>query len=497
MDNENKTERGFGRKMTLADKIKCTFWCVAILLFTVWVASFWVLILLPFVVDVYWTHFIPWSWWRGIKNRLVREVMSWVDAIVFAIAAIWVLQNFFFQNFQIPTTSLEKTMLAGDYLLVSKCHYGPRVPMTPLSLPIFQHTIELFGKKFGKSYIEHPQVAYRRVPGLTEIKRGNIVVFNYPCGDSVIVNEPEVDYYQVRNYYVNGLKMSQQQFESAVGPVMRRPVDRRENYVKRCVGLPGETIQIVERQLYVDGQEYKNPDEMQQQYYVYTNSPLAKIPNSYWHNLGIYTHGRSGSSTVESDVYEIVDSEQTGPDLTVRAQYLNIQPDSLTGQYNHLYSVNLTAAKAAKVAQRKDVSLVVLEPTKFQYYEGIFPQSPLFRWQQNNFGPLWIPKKGEQVELNAENEALYGRCIRVYEGNTLTSDGQGNYKLNGVPATTYTFQMDYYWMMGDNRDHSLDSRFWGFVPEDHIVGTPLFIWISIDPENGDWRWDRLFKSVDE
>jgi signal peptidase I len=145
--------------------------------------------------------------------------------------------------------------------------------------------------------------------------------------------------------------------------------------------------------------------------------------------------------------------------------------------------------------KKKEVAWVRFEPTEMQSFADVFPQSPLFRWQQNNFGPLWIPKKGESIELTPETEALYGRCIRVYEGNTLTRNEQGQYLLNGEVATNYTFQLDYYWMMGDNRDNSLDSRFWGFVPESHIVGTPLFIWISIDQETGEWRWDRLFKKV--
>ncbi len=489
MENNQNNERGFNRQMTLSDKIKCTLWCIAVVLFSIWMGSFYVLLLLPFVVDIYWTHFIPWSWWRGIENRFLREIMSWIDAIVFAILAVWVLQNFICQNFQIPTTSLEKTMLAGDYLLVSKFHYGPRIPMTPLSLPLFQHTITIGNTNLGKSYIEHPQLPYERMAGLTQIKRGNIVVFNYPNGDSIIVNSPEIDYYQVRDYYMGGIGMSQAQFEKTVGEITTRPVDRRENYVKRCVGLPGETIQIVDRQLYVNGEEFVNPKEMQQMHFVYTNSPSAIIPTSFWRNLGVYI---KGNGTVNADVREMVDNE-----FSYVVEQMHILPDSATGQYNHLYCVNLTAEKAEKVAQRKDVAWVCLEPTAFQSASGVFPGSPLFQWTQNNFGPLWIPKKGEKIELNAENEALYGRCIRVYEGNTLTHDSEGNYQVNGEASNTYTFKMDYYWMMGDNRDNSLDSRFWGFVPEDHIVGTPLFIWISVDPETGNFRWDRLFKAVKE
>ncbi len=488
MANEQKIERGFHRPMTLGDKIKCALWSVAVVLFAVWMSSGWPLVLLPFVADVYWTKFIPWDWWKGIKNGFVREIFSWLDAIVFAIVAVWVLQNFFFQNFTIPTTSLEKTMLAGDYLLVSKYDYGPRVPMTPLALPVFQHTIEVGGVRLGKSYLDHPQVPYRRMPGLSEVKRGDIVVFNYPAGDSVLADYPDQDYYLVRNQLMGHQRMSRRQFEAAVGPVIVRPVDRRENYVKRCIGLPGETLQIIDRQVYINGEAMQNPSELQQMYLVYTNSPSAEIHNSVWKKLGIYTKGNG--TTLSPDVAEI-----TGENLHFIAGSLEFEPDSVTGKFNHLYRVNLTAAKAAQVAARPDVAWIVLEPLKLQSGADVFPAHPLFHWKTNNFGPLWIPKAGETVELNDENVALYGRCITTYEGNTLAKNPDGTYELNGASATNYTFRMDYYWMMGDNRDNSLDSRYWGFVPEDHIVGTPLFIWISIDQETGEWRWDRLLKRV--
>ena len=487
-ENQENTERGLKRQMTLSDKIKCTFWSVIVLLFCLWMSSAWPLVLLPFVVDLYWTHYNRWDWWKSIENKFLRELMSWVDAIVFAIVAVWVLQNFFFQNFQIPTTSLEKTMMAGDYLLVSKYHYGPRIPMTPLSLPIFQHTITLGSKNLCKSYIEKPQLGYRRMPGLGQVSRGDIVVFNYPMGDSIMVNHPEEDYYQSKHYLMNVQGYSQEQFDRIAGPVFCRPVDRCENYVKRCIGLPGETLLIKERQVYIDGEAMQDPVELQQMRLVYTKAPNAVITNTYWHNLGVYTRGNG--STLSPDVYEY------SPDQVAQiAPFLHIEPDSISGKYNHLYRVNLTVAKAEKLAEKQEVAWVIYEPMEMQDASGVFPKSKLFHWHHNNFGPLWIPKRGESIDLTPETEALYGRCIRVYEHNTLTRDAQGQYLLNGEPASSYTFQMDYYWMMGDNRDNSLDSRFWGFVPESHIVGTPLFVWISIDQETGQWRWDRLFKKV--
>lgn len=490
MDNkiDNKEpKRGFGRQMTTGDKLKCAFWCVAIILFALWMASFMPLLLIPFVVDIYWPHFIPWTWWHTIENRFLREIMSWIDAIVFAVVAVWVLQNFFFQNFQIPTTSLEKTMMAGDYLLVSKYEYGPRKPMTPLSLPVFQHTIDLFGLKLGKSYLEHPQMEYGRMPGLRDINRGDIVVFNYPMGDSIMSNNPEGDYYrEVKRLRALGFTAEQQRH--ALGEVTCRPVDRRENYVKRCVGLPGETLKIVDRQVYINDEAIENPENMQSVYLVYTNG--SSISNSYWKSLGIYTKG--SEPVLDPDVWEITDESA----VRFFLGRMGVELDSAS-QVNPMYRVNMTQAKAEAVARRKDVVKVALRPLDYEVLtsDGVFPDHPAFGWHPSNFGPLWIPQAGKSIELNEENEVLYGRCIRTYEKNTLEKDSAGNYILNGAVATSYTFTMDYYWMMGDNRDNSLDSRYWGFVPEDHIVGTPLFIWMSINQETGEFRWDRLFKGV--
>jgi len=486
-NSENNTKRGFGRKMTIGEKIKCIFWCVVILLFALWMVSFWPLLLLPFAIDIYWTCFIPWTWWHGIKNKFLREVMSWVDAIVFAIVAVWILQNFFFQNFQIPTTSLEKTMMAGDYLLVSKYEYGPRKPMTPLSLPVFQHTIDIFGAKLGKSYLEHPQVDYERMAGLRDINRGDIVVFNFPLGDSIMTNNPEGDYYrEVKRLRALGFNSEQQRH--ALGEVFCRPVDRRENYVKRCVGLPGETLKIIDRQVYINDEAIDNPENMQSVYLVYTNGSV--ISSSYWKNLGIYTRGNN--TVLDPDVWEVTDTAE----VKFYLNRMGVELDS-THQIHPMYRVNMTQAKADIVAQRKDVVKVGLRPLEYEMLisDGVFPDHPSFNWHPSNFGPLWIPQAGQSIELNEETVALYGRCIRTYEKNMLERDAEGHYLLNGYIASTYTFKMDYYWMMGDNRDNSLDSRYWGFVPEDHIVGTPLFIWMSIDQETGDFRWDRLFKGV--
>ena len=490
MSESNENLRGFGRKMTTGDKVKLTIWIVLIILFGVWMASWIPFLAILYVLDLYWWHFINWDWWKNIKNGLLRNVMSWVDAIVFALCAVWVLQNFFFQNFQIPTTSLEKTMLAGDYLLVSKFHYGPRVPMTPLSLPLFQHSITIGSSNLGKSYIEKPQVDYRRMPGLTEMERYDIVVFNYPNGDTVCTKCENPDYYTLcRAYGRERVWNDKKNF----GEVVYRPVDRRENYVKRLVGMPGETLQIIDRQVMIDGKPLDEPKYLQHQYLVLGKGPITE---TYWRKeLGVYTKGNG--STLDKDVELLQDMSLY--------EHLGIEADSVTKVLPPLYKANMTREmvekleKSGKVQWVQDYSNVYVDTPG-----SVYPQNELSDWTSTNYGPLWIPKRGASIKLTDDNVILYGRCIRSYEQNLKTGKGQGNelvrvgkdkYELNGKPAMEYSFQMDYFWMMGDNRDNSLDSRFWGFVPEDHIVGTPLFVWFSINQETGDFRSDRWFKRV--
>jgi len=472
MGENNEKERGFGRKMTTSDKVKCAFWCVVVVLFAVWMVSWVPLLVLPFVVDLYWTKFIKWDWWKSIKNGFLRGVMSWVDAIVFAVVAVWILQNFFFQNFQIPTTSLEKTMLAGDYLLVSKYHYGPRVPMTPLSLPLFQHTISIGGKDLGKSYIETPQIPYKRMAGLRDVERYDIVVFNYPNGDTVATKCQDDDYYRLKFHNgVHALHTDKGQF----GEIVYRPVDRRENYVKRCVGLPGDELQIIDDQVFINGTQLENPRYLQHNCLIVTK-PGNILADRTWRNLGVYN----------SDLYEITNTQVN--------LSLGLEPDSITGENSRVYLAPLTEEMKAKLLQLKTVQSILPVPAEFFGKDYVFPLSESNRWTRSNYGPIFIPKKGSTVELTPENIALYERCIKVYENNDFKVEN-GVCKINGVESKEYTFKMDYYWMMGDNRDNSADSRYWGFVPEDHIVGTPLFIWLSIDKETGAWRKDRILKRV--
>ena len=418
------------------------------LLFLVWVESWWGLIVVPFIFDVYITKKIKWQWWRESPNDATRFIMSWVDALVFALVAVYFINLFFFQNYVIPSSSLEKSLLTGDYLFVSKVSKG-----------------------FG------------------HVELNDIVVFNYPAGDT-ICTAPQYqaqDFYRLAyglgegayaqthgGYLPNLSKMTLQQQRdflaqmyadgrhiidsnpSEYGHIKARPADRRENYVKRCVGLPGQTLQIKNRIIYLDGKANKEPDNVQYSYYVKLRS---QMPLELMDELGISME-----------------------DITS----LN------TSGYLPLTNASVKALKA-----RKDVVesvTLVNDPTTWD----IYPLNGNKGWTRDNYGPVWIPKKGATLKLTMSNIAVYERPIRVYEGNDLQVKN-GKIYINGKEAKYYTFKMDYYWMQGDNRHNSLDSRYWGFVPEDHIVGKPIFIWWSHDPDHSGFsgiRWSRLFRFVD-
>ena len=452
------------------------------LLFIIWLKSWLGIVVIPFIFDAYITKKIPWTWWKKSKNKTVLTVMGWVDAIVFALVAVYFVNLYFFQNYVIPSSSLEKSLLVGDYLFVSKMSYGARVPQTPLHMPLTQHTMPIFN---CKSYLEWVKWDYKRVDGLGKVQLNDIVVFNFPAGDSVATALQAEDiyrlsyqagkelskpidmsglsqedqrlvfdyYYQVGRKYINDNPQS-------FGEIVVRPVDRRENYVKRCVGLPGQTLQIKNRVIYLDGKANKEPDNVQYRYFVHTKGML---PDDLCHELGISKEDLAGYYTDES-----------------------------------VYNMPLTAKAKDALLARKDI-VTAIENTPDDDAGGLYPLNKLTGWTVDNYGPIWIPKKGETIELYLDNLPLYERPIHAYEGNALEVK-DGKIFINGEETTHYTFKMDYYWMMGDNRHNSADSRFWGFVPEDHIVGKPIFIWLSLDQDRG-WfdgkiRWSRLFKFVD-
>lgn len=351
------------------------------------------------------------------KKSAGRE---WFDAILFAVVAATLIRGLFIEAYTIPTGSMEKTLLVGDFLFVSKVNYGARAPMTPVAFPFAHHTMPITGTK---AYWEGVKWDYRRLPGFSEVKRNDVVVFNYPM--------------------------------DADAP-LSRPVDKRENYIKRCLAVGGDTIKIVNAQVFLNGKPAEQPQFGEKYYFVQTDG---------------------------TDI-----NPQAIEDLKIEAQRSSADQ----------YIFNMTAEDAEiirKWSNVKEVSLYI-RPAN-EYDSQIFPHDPQFKWNADNFGPLIIPKKGWTVKLDSTNYALYERAISVYEGNKIERKGN-EILINGKKSDTYTFKMNYYWMMGDNRDNSLDSRYWGMVPDDHIVGKALFIWMSWDSNAGFFnkiRWSRIFDGI--
>ncbi len=366
---------------------KLTFWALLYIAWVIWLGNFWWLFGLVIIFDVFITKKVHWNFWkkRYKEGEKKDPVNDWLDAIIFAVIVVTFINIFFFQAFKIPSSSMEKTLYTGDHLFVGKLTYGPRIPQTPLTIPFTHNTI--FGKE---SYSKLIQSDYRRLKGFRKVQRGDIVVFGFPNGDTVLRKAPVEDYYTLCRFYGKKTVISK------LGPIVVRPADKVDHYVKRCVAIPGDTLEVKDGLVWINGEKQK----------VYK---------------GIQFTGRS--EKVQGD------------------------------------------------------------------YREIFPFSPDYTWSRDYFGPLWVPQKGATVRLTSENLPLYRRIIEVYEHSSLEE---------ALAAGEYTFKMDYYFMMGDNRHNSLDSRYWGFVPEDHIVGRPVVVWLSTDsgkrfPRN--IRWKRFLKFV--
>ena len=354
-------------------------------------------------------------WRRSSPKSKTRE---WVDALVFAIVAATIIRTFFIEAFTIPTPSMEKTLMVGDFLFVSKVHYGARTPMTPLSIPFMHQEIPLFG---WKSYSEAWKLPYYRLPGFSSLKRNDIVVFNYPREDD-------------------------------------RPIDKQTHYIKRCVGIPGDTLQIIDRTVMINGERAMLPKKSQ------------------W----------------------IYDIQTSGSGLSDRILRKNDVTDGGPGYMPGEYRYCLTREAAEEVGKIPTVSkMQVFTVPKGLFEEFIYPSDARIRWNMDNYGPIYIPKKGTSIALGPENLSIYRRVITAYEGHSL-EESNGVILIDGKPADKYTFSQDYFFMMGDNRHNSADSRFWGFVPEDHIVGKAVFIWMSWDSKGSflnKIRWSRLFNII--
>ncbi len=398
---------------------------------------------------------------RNYKKGTFRE---WIDAAAFAIVAATLIRTFIFEAYTIPTPSMEKTLLVNDFLFVSKFSYGPRIPNTPLAIPFVHHTLPGANTK---SYLEWITIPYTRWFA-RPVKRNDVVVFNFPVNDTLINDEinygSRVTYYQEIQRRMIMERISEDEARRRVRDqfgdmIITRPVDKRENFIKRCVAIAGDTLQIKNRVIYINGMAQPFPPEHEFKYRVKTSGMLD--PDQL-NGMGI----------------------QDNIDDPNRNQVNQVS--------NTEYQMSLTNGDVASLKMMQGVTSV--EPIVNSGDESIilFPYVAAYNWSEDDYGPIWIPKKGATIQLTPDNIIRYKRSILVYEGNKF-EERNGQYFINDEPATSYTFQMNYYWLMGDNRHNSLDSRFWGFVPEDHVVGKASLIWFSY--ASGP-RWNRIFKPIE-
>ena len=411
----------------LGTSFKVVMFIIATILWSIFVYTIdgeWLYFAPLIAGDVLFWETISWQFWKKKekKEKKKSEIKSWFDAIIFAIIAATILRTFLIEAYTIPTSSMEKSMLIGDFLFVSKIAYGPRVPMTPIAFPLVHHTIPIVGKK---SYSESIQLPYHRMKGLGSIERNDCVVFNWP--------------------------------DEKLG----RPVDKKENYVKRCVGIPGDVIELQDADLIVNSQPQEELDGMKKQ----------------WH-YNVRTQGTGLNPNILYKKYDITEGGY--------------------GRNKNEYNLTLTDNSRDAIKTFPNVTKVERRVEKKEIYtDYIFPHDENYKWNLDNFGPITIPAAGSTIDISTENLSIYQDIIERYEGNKLEIIENEIY-INDKLATTYTFAMNYYWMMGDNRHNSADSRFWGFVPENHIVGKALFVWMSWDKNAKGLkkvRWNRLFRSV--
>ena len=432
------------------------FWSVLYVLWVIWLGNYWWLFGLVPIFDYHITRKVKWLFWKKKykEGEKRNALLDWLDAIIFAVVVVTFINTFFFQAFKIPSSSMESSLLTGDHLFVSKLAYGPKLPQTPLTIP-FTHNV-IAGKE---SYSTLIQNEYKRLKGFGDVETGDYVVFAFPHGDTVLTKFPADDYYTVKRTIGR---------EAAIrnyGPLKARPSDKKDHYVKRCVAVAGDTLEIVNGRVFVNSQAQEIWPGVQNSYTVVTNG--QRINPVLLDKIGLNT----------SELY--FDQSLPGyPAMPLTAEMLE-------------------EAKGIPTVTAVEENIDSYPPDYPDSYVTIFPFSPDYRWTRDNFGPIWIPRKGVTVELTIADLPLYERIISVYEGNDLKV-ADGKIYINSEEAQTYTFKQDYYFMMGDNRHNSLDSRYWGFVPEDHIVGKPALIWLSIDgnkkfPKN--IRWRRFFKFV--
>ena len=433
-----------------------SIWTILYLLWVIWFGKWWLIIGVAVIFDIFITKKVKWAFWKkkykeGEKKNIWLE---WLDAIIFAVVVATFLNVYFFASYMIPTGSMERTLMTGDRLFVSKLSYGPRIAHTPLTIPLTHNVVPVVG---GESYLEWIKAPYRRLAGLSKVKRDDIVVFNWPHGDTVMTKDRMGDYYE--SVRVHGREYT----ISTNGPLIVRPYDKTDNYVKRCVAIAGDSLEIIDGVLYVNGSPQPFYEGRQRTYVVVTNG--TQINSKILDGMG---HGRNtiyyDSTLPGYPVMPLNDKEVES--ISELGNVMDVHP-------NIEYYGDAPIANSLR----------------------IFPFSGEYQWSCDNYGPLWIPQSGVTVSLTLENLPLYRRIITAYEGNTLEIKGK-DIHINGEVSSEYTFKQNYYFMMGDNRHNSLDSRYWGFVPETHIIGTPAVVWFSSDPRGSfprNIRWKRFFK----
>ncbi|MDB2701775.1 signal peptidase I [Flavobacteriaceae bacterium] len=441
--------------------------------------------LVSFGLSIYAANYDPTTVYEKDRSLVPKTWFGeWINAILFAIIAATLVHNYFIQPYIIPTGSLEKTLLIGDFLFVSKFHYGARTPTTAIAFPMVHDTLPLVK---SKSYLDFPQLPYFRLPGFKEVQRNEIVVFSWPADT-------------VRQFFVK---------EKGV----RKPIDKKSNYVKRCVGIPGDTLEVVDGFVYINGKQSILPERAKTQYVHYAYNAkgvssrklneegikdftrkyrIENITQQSYNEIIPYIHGR-----ISNDINNfIVITPPAGLPPKLIGQ-LRLRVKEILEPSKELV---LTIAEAALLNERELFDSLVRKVSRVKTPNtSIFPNSLPYDWNEDNFGPIVLPKAGATVNLNEDNLPLYKKIIREYENNSLDLQ-EGRILINGKEVSSYTFDQDYYWMMGDNRHRSEDSRYWGFVPENHIVGKPVLVWFSIQGINDgirNWRirWDRVMTTV--